>query len=289
MRLVSMAVLCVLVGCGDPGGPGEIDAGDTGEPDAAPPQLDGPCAFTSKVGVFEIAHWPLYSAVTGQVADSVHPMSKLEPAETEGSCRLLRRPNPFCDPPCGASNVCDLDGMCKPYPRNMNAGTVTVTGLLADVAVEANASNAYSNWMIPNPAFAPDSPIRLVAPGADAPGFVLEGYGVTPVGVPNKDWTVMAGQDLVVTWDPADDEGEIRVTLNVDQHGTAPATMYCDFEDTGSGTIPAGLLDALLGYGISGIASGYVYRTTVDSVAITQGCVELNVYSATEADVTVSP
>jgi len=273
----------VASGCG--GSSGNDDTTDAAvEADAHVATLSGPCPLETKVGLFEIAHREMYSAITGQVADAVVPATVLQPEESEGSCRLMRRVNPFCDPACEVGYNCSQSEECVPYPVNQSAGTVTITGLLDNVSLEPNSSKAYQKTDVSDPPFAPGSPILLDAEGDEVAGFRLDGIGVTPLAGVSTAWEIHAGEPLAVTWTAGLGHARILTTLNVDQHGNSPVTMYCDFDDTGSASMPASLIDALIAYGLSGAASGHVFRSTVDSVEIAPGaCVELDVFSHVQA------
>ena len=100
-------------------------------------ELRGPCALADRVGGFSVAMEEIYTAFSGSVADGVVPVTVLEQVGGEGDCVLLRRNNPFCDPPCSPGQTCDFDGSCIPYPVNQDVGTVSVSGLAQ--AVEAGS------------------------------------------------------------------------------------------------------------------------------------------------------
>jgi len=280
-RLAFLALCAALAnGCGSGSGDDDDVADAAAEPDARVVELAGPCALAEKVGVFEIAHREIYSAITGQVADGVVPVTILQPEETSGDCQLLRKVNPFCDPACDPGDVCNHSGDCIPFPVNLSAGTVTVTGLLDTVAMEPNSADAYQKLDISHPPFEAGDALLLSAGGDAVDGFQLDGVGVTPLAGVNNSWQIRAGEALAVTWTAGAGHARILATLNVDQHGNSPVTMHCDFEDTGSASMPATLIDTLIAHGLSGASSGHVFRRTVDSIEIAPGaCVELDVFS----------
>ena len=57
---------------------------------------------------------------------------------------------------------------------------------------------------------------------------------------------MIEGEDLPRSG-PSDSSGRATIfaTLNIDQHGVSPTTAWCAFEDTGSASIPASVVDAL--------------------------------------------
>ncbi|MCA9706751.1 MAG: hypothetical protein KDK70_12945, partial [Myxococcales bacterium] len=84
-----------------------------------------------------------------------------------------------------------------------------------------------------------------------------------------------------------DTPAHVRIEINIDQHGISPATLVCDVPDTGSYSVPATLVDALLQAGVSGFPSANLYRQTIDSTQGPTGCVELRIRGRTPTAVEV--
>ena len=85
----------------------------------------------------EIAETPAYVSVIGRVDDGPTPKAVLwEPLSEAGGCVVLKPMLPFCDPGCGSGQVCAADDDCRDYPANLDVGTVTVTGLVAEDGTE---------------------------------------------------------------------------------------------------------------------------------------------------------
>jgi hypothetical protein len=276
-----------LAACGGGDGPtndadgGVLGAGeDGGEP--APLEIDGPCPIGGRIGAFVVEAQEEFSLVDGAVADGVVPASVPEEVLVDGDCRLLRRRNPFCDPPCLAGQTCDLDGTCIPFPTNQDVGTVTVTGLVDPVEIQPlQPGNRYSFTDLPNPAFEPDAEVRLRSTSDGDPELALDGRGFVPIAPGDAQWTIAPSEPLDVRWDAPDDDATTRVQLriDIDQHGNSPVSLACDLPDTGTARIPASLVDALLDSGVSGFPSGRLARATTDSQQVEGGCVELSVAS----------
>ena len=260
---------------------------DTSSSDTSGPQPGQACPNNDRVGYIEVANWDFYSTVAGQIYDAVNPLEVLQPKETQNGCTLMMKKNPFCDPPCGAGNLCNHGGECVPYPVAQNIGTVTVTGLLKDVSMEPGATNMYSDSTLPFPCYEPGAKISVTATGGDLTGFTLNGTGVATLEIAAGELLAEKGKDLQVTWTPAEGEGKIHMRLNVDQHGNSPVTMVCDVDDTGTFAVPGSLVTTLLEYGVSGFATFDIYRRTVDSVTLGVGCVELRVLSWAQGKVVV--
>jgi hypothetical protein len=271
---------------------GDDDDDATGDDDdATPPTFRGPCALDVKVGSFLVLHEAEYTVISGEVRDSVVPANVLEEVVAEGDCKLLRRNNPFCDPPCQPDETCDMDGDCIPYPINLDVGTVTITGLNKEVAMEPPGGGLpalYYDTQMPHPGFDPGADIRLSASGNEIDGFQLFGEGFAPLEIADEPWVVREGQPMEVSWTAATGE-QVRILLrfNIDQHGTTPVEVWCDVEDTGSFATPSSVMDALIGYGVTGFPAGNIYRHTMDSVDVETGCVEFEVSSHLAGDLQV--
>jgi len=266
--------------------------------DSSPDEKDGdnqatfgtPCEQNSRVGHFQITHDEFYAAVSGTVAAGVIPLTILQPVKESGDCTMLRKVNPFCDPPCTGGDLCEHSGLCIPYPANQSVGTVSVTGLLKDpLEMEPNASNYYTDVAVPFPLFDPGAQVNVVAAGDALEGFALQAWGVPNVELPDAIWEMESGQPLTVEWDSEPGPWRMLVSLNVDQHGNSPVTMFCEVEDTGSAVVSAELVDELLSYGISGFATADFRRHTVDSLQLGDtGCVQLSVESLMLGKLTVA-
>jgi hypothetical protein len=267
----------------DDGTPDTTD-GETGEPVV----LDGPCELADKVGAFSLLREDIYTTFNGAVADGVVPGSVLENVGDESGCRLLRRNNPFCDPPCGPSETCDFDGACVPYPLNHDVGLVTIDGLLQPVMVEPSVPTyEYFDTDLDHPAWEPAAAIELQAAGGDYEAFTLHGDGVEMIEPATDELVLDPGQALTVEWVPDDGPGTVRVELNIDQHGLTPVELWCTSEDTGSLEVPAQFIAEFVQFGVTGYPSVSYYRETVDSVQITPGCVEFGVRAHRNGTLTV--
>ena len=257
---------------------------------ATAPRFGEACEQNSRVGHFQVTHDEFYAAVTGTVASGVIPLTVLQPVQEVGDCKMLRKVNPFCDPPCSGGDLCKHDGTCIPYPANQGVGTATVTGLLKDpLTMEPNASNYYTDVQVPFPLFEPEAQIDLMTTGDDLEGFALRAWGVPSVELPDVIWEMEAGQPLTVEWIAEPGPWKMLVSLNVDQHGNSPVTMFCEVDDNGSTVVGAALVDELLSYGVSGFATADFRRSTVDSLQLGDvGCVQLSVESLKLGKLTVA-
>jgi hypothetical protein len=182
-----------------------------------------------------------------------------------------------------------------PFPANLDWGTVYVDGLVKWVQMDPDTSFNYQYQDIDNPPFVADEPIVLWAEGGpETQEIFFDGMGVTPLVVENEDYVMYDDEDMEVTWTPADDEaGEIYGEFMIDQHGASKMWIYCNWEDDGSGIIPANLVHELyldlLEAPLLGFATARLFRRTVDSVELPQGCAELRVLSQVQLNLDYIP
>lgn len=244
-----------------------------------------PCPSASDVGGFVIELGDGFTSVGGQVFDAVKPSLVPLELEREGDCRLTTLPNLLCDPSCPASTqTCGEDNQCRPLPVAHSVGTVSVSGLARAVEMTANANTGSyrpAPPALPHPGFAPAADLRLSASGGDYQPFELRGWGIEPFQFTAETVDVSGGAPANLSWAPPTDAGPARVhaVLDVNNHGSSTTAIECDFPDTGSATIPASLIDALLARGASGFPTLGITRRTATSVDIEPGCVQLVVSS----------
>lgn len=253
------------------------EPGDSGlDPEAVP--LGGVCEDDVHYGNFTIDANEDYAYVTGDVADGVVPATILTDLSGSGGCTLWRKENPYCDPSCDPGYTCDFTGECVPYPEGQDLGTVTVDGLLEPVSMSPVVpGNSYFDTSVPNPPWSPGAVVTLSSEGGAFDAFTL--YGVAPddLELSSLDWTLTRDQPLSLSWTPpaSSTRGTLRVTIQIDQHGTSPATVVCWLDDTGTGEIPGEVVNSLMDLGISGFPNGSAARMTADRAAVGDGCVDL--------------
>lgn len=251
-------------------------------------ELRGACALADRVGSFQVAMEADYTAFSGSVADGVVPVTILEQVGDDGTCVLLRRNNPFCDPMCTPGQTCDFDGTCVPYPANHDVGVVTVTGLVQPVMVEPLAPTfSYFDTSLMHPAFEPGAAIELSAEGGDYEAFVMHGIGVAMVVPSAKEITLNAARAVPIEWTPSGSDATLRLVMKVDQHGLTPVQLICESDDTGSMVISAEIIAQFVASGVTGFPSADYYLQTADSVDLAPGCVDFVVRSHVQTPLTV--
>lgn len=274
---------CQGPGAGDSAAESTTTTATTSEPTetGGAPTLRGACPPDNRVGGFTLAMEKDYTAFSGAVADGVVPITILEKVGEQDGCTLMRRNNPFCDPPCQPGTTCDFDGACIAYPTNHSVGALELTGLSEGNRTVEPVMPTFDYFLtdLTHPAFMPGAAIALAAAGGDYSAFTLRGEGVAMIEPAAAELVLRKDQPLTITWAPGDGAGRVRVELNIDQHGNTPVKLFCESDDTGTLTIPAALISQLIGFGISGFPSVQYYRQTVDSLDLPPGCVEFAVRS----------
>jgi len=274
------------------------DTEDTTPPkDTAPPPdpetvpLAGSCSLETDLGGFVVEVFEDDSNVAGTVLEGVVPSSILEFVQAEGDCALYRQLTPFCNPSCDAGYTCDFDKECIPYPQSQDLGTVSLDGLTQPLEMEpVTPGYTYFDTSLKHPIFNPGGLITLDMPAGTYGPATLYGVGVEPLSGIAALWEIDDGVDTTITWDAptsSTSRSEMYVTINIDQHGASPASMYCIFEDDGSGVIPGSLVSTMIASGVTGFPTGAATRRTVDSVALSAGCMDLEVASPRRTEVDV--
>jgi hypothetical protein len=253
--------------------------------------LRGACSGNQRVGGFVITSTPQTPKgyVGGTVKDGLDPEQLAEVVASADGCQLLKRPRYTCDPGCESGSVCNSDGECQKMARTQSLGPVTLRGLGAPLELKPKVpGNAYFQETPRVPAAG--APLELTTTEGYAGETALYGLGVAPLELTVGFWVLRADKPLLVRWaaPPQGSRTRIRVELSVDQHGTTPIALACDWDDDGEGSVPKDLVAQLLEAGVTGFPSGTVTRFTADSVKVPSGCMDLLVSSSESPAVQVS-
>lgn len=272
LLLFFAGVLCA--GCG--GGAGLRP--DDGGADRAPEQpfVYRACALGQKVGEIKIALEEDFTAVGGSIARAVIPADVRELVMESDGCRLLRKRRLQCLPGCLAGETCGEGGLCIPYPENASAGIISISGLAEPVRMMPRGTTLnYWDTTLTHPGFSPGAAIRLEATGGDLRPFVLRGWGISPLVLPDQTLRLEKENPFELHWEPGPEgPSRVQLTISVDQHAVTPAALVCEGPDSGALTIPGAFVTALLAAGASGYPTGLLARQTVDSVIVGDGCAE---------------
>ena len=196
----------------------------------------------------------------------------------DGPCRLRRQPT--CTSSCG-QGVCFPNDRCGPFPRLVDVGTMTVTGLETPIELAWRESIGYpaptlSAW----PPFSPGQPVGLAATGGPVSPFTLAGEGIEPLRFDGDGAVVARGRSFRFTWTPPAEPTRAMVKAVLILTPSMPVSIVdCDLPDDGVGEMPAALVDRLLDDGINGYPHLYLSRQTVDSRDTERGCIEFWVRS----------
>lgn len=239
------------------------------------------CSLEDRVGHLKVRHDPDEGyVVAGNVKSSVIVGGIRVPSTKEGKCTMMVKVNPFCDPACDPSTQqCSLAEKCEPNPENLDVGSMTITGMGEEVAIEPNPNNDYWKFDFKGEAFVAGDEIELSTDGGALPSFTLQGHGVDLVELTGKPEMLTPGAPLQVDWTPSDGPGDIFVMVSIGNHAVSPASIFCETDDSGSFAIPASLVDELLLDWIAGTITATWFRRTVDSEQFEEGCVEFQVRS----------
>ena len=246
------------------------------EGDPASVELAGECPMQTHIGAFALADYGDYTIAEGSVSNAIVPVTVLTAGTAAGDCQLFKRENPYCEGGCQSDEACGLDGVCVPYPSSLNVGQVTIAGLVRDVRMDPiQPGDKYFDTSLPQPAAGSGDLIQLRVQDSDYGNFDLHGIAVEPLVLPEDTLVLAEGQDLTVKWTASPGRARVELRLSIDQHGSSPSTLICDFEDDGQGLVPASAIDALVVAGVTGFPNGSVARRTVDRAETDPGCVDL--------------
>lgn len=289
--LLAVAVAAVAgLGCGGgstgkPNGSGGAGAGTggAGGGGVAAGEINRPCADAMRLGGFELVMVAPtstvegYAQLIGTVQDKVTPGKVWTVAATEGDCHLML--GPTCSTSCTLPSICN-GSTCVPGPTTKTVGTVTVTGLKGALSAMPNSQKNYYAPASASgfPPVAPGAEVVLTASGGDYAGFSLRGGGFPVIESPSTMLPFAMGKAFTVTWTPppAPVVSRMFVKLDIAFHGGVDAQIQCDAPDTGSLTVPASLVDALIAKGIAGFPSAFLTRRTIDAADVGggAGCVD---------------
>lgn len=284
--LVALLAACSGESAGAPAAGGAPPSG-TGQGGVAAASLPyAPCSAETSVGQFVIELGMGFTRVGGKVTDAVLLSQVPEELAAAGQCRLLAAVVTSCEPACPvATEVCGRQGACVALPRGRDVGIITVHGLVIPLQMAANAvTRSYSDPVqagLPHPGFVPGADLRINSAGGDYAPFELRGWGVSPLELGAAPIDIRRGQPTSLSWQAPSEPGPARlhVELNVNIHGATNSWIECDFPDTGTAQIPAELIDALMGLGLSGDPTLTATRRSATSLDIEPGCVEMFVLS----------
>jgi hypothetical protein len=253
--------------------------------------LRGRCEVEARLGGFELVLEQDFSAFSGSVYDRVARSADYEQVGSDEACSLVKKTFPSCDPPCRGSKTCVQGGSCETPPMSLDLGAVIVHGLTTPLTMHpVRPGSRYFSTELPHPPVAPSRPVRLQAEGGVLGVLQLRSEGVAPLETDADGWRLERGKALEIAWKAPRTPtlAKVRVTLNVDQHGSTPVTLTCRADDAGTLSISSGIIDKLLDFGISGFATGNIYREASDQLDVDAGCIDLAIVAHSKRSLEVS-
>jgi hypothetical protein len=175
-------------------------------------------------------------------------------------------------------------------PRVVSVGAVSIAGLEAGPLTLAAVSNIYQNVAdIAYPGLADGASLTLTAAGDHYPAFTITSTGVAPMVLASNNPSLSGGGPLIVEWVPGQNSAaRVSIVLNLTRHGGSAGYLECDAPDSGSLTIPANVLEALVNLGVAGFPQLVATRRTQGFAAVPGGRIALSVASTALHELTVA-
>lgn len=224
---------------------------------------------------------PAYTAVFGKVYSGPYPTDIIETLVTsDDNCKVYKYSLHACfDPSCTGEQTCVAENVCETKPVPVSVGNVNITGI-GDSSLKLAVTNLNYQYPLdlPYPGVAEGEPVTLSGSGDTFDAFSVSASGVAPIDTKEASYLITSGQPLTVTWTPgASQETEITATLNVSKHGGSAGYMLCTTTDTGSLTIAADTLKALIELGVGGFPELLLKRSTHGESTVNDGKIGLEV------------
>lgn len=231
------------------------------------------------------------TSVVGQVGDGPVPNNLVWTEQSkEGDCRLVTPKSPFCEDGCQAG-ACVADGKCQAYPTGHSVGEVTLKGVkLEGGGTEVKLREIAASYQPPAgttlayPSFGAGDTIEVHATGGDYAGFDLSTAGVNPLDLQTTDFALAPDKPFELVWDaaPSGSTSRVQVKIDLSHHGGVKGLIECDTADSGSLTISKEMIAELIGLGVAGFPSVVLTRSSVDTVQLDHGKVQLEVSALVE-------
>lgn len=199
----------------------------------------------------------------------------------DANCKVYQYSRQSCsNPACTTSQSCVATDVCQDNPVLAGVGDVTVagigTGALKLAVVNKNYQYAGD---ITYPGFAEGDTITLSAAGDYYSAFSVTAPGVASIALTETSYTLATGSPLALTWTPGSSSinASVSIGLNISKHGGSVGYLECNLLDTGSLTIPAEQITALMNLGVSGFPQLTATRSTRGVATVSSGVVEFEV------------
>lgn len=234
---------------------------------------------------------PAYTAAFGKVYSGEYPNEVIETTIASGNgCTAYKYSLQACiEVECSSSQRCAGPEECRELPRLVGVGAVSVAGFDAGpVTLTAINNNYQYAGDIAYPGVADGGPVTLTAAGDHYPAFSIAASGVAPMVLRADSYALVGGSPLLVEWQAGQNTAaRVSIVLNLTRHGGSAGYLECDVPDSGSLTIPANVLQALMDLGIAGFPQLVATRYTQGVAAVPGGRIALNVSSVAMPELSV--
>jgi hypothetical protein len=220
-------------------------------------------------------YWEKYTAVSGQIHDGPSPESLgWQEHLSSGACRVLIPVAPFCNPACGSTGLCTVGGVCMAFPKALNVGAITVSGIASSGGNSFTMAQTLNTYLpmgvtLDFPPFDEGGLVTLSGAGSrDAPAFTVSGRGPALPRILN-DTIVLDGNPILLRWTPPGPNAgpsTLIASIDISHHGGIKGVIECVTEDDGELEIDGALVSALKELGVSGFPQLDVVRRSVASV-----------------------
>ncbi|MGC4088165.1 MAG: hypothetical protein QM756_09745 [Polyangiaceae bacterium] len=298
LRFLGLALLCAggaELGCSSDGNSGDANGGSGGASAGKGGSSSvGGTSGDAVVGTFMLALNPSveatapYTSIFGTVYGSPYPTDVIETVvASNAACSVYKFSRQSCtNPACTAAQTCVGPNVCEDKPSLVSIGDVSLTGVGPSALKLTAINNNYQYALdLPYPGFDDGGAVTLSATGSYFPAFSLTTKGTAPVELTATSYRISSGSALSVEWAPgsAGTAAKVAIMLNISKHGGSAGYMKCSTTDSGSFTVPADLLKALVDLGVAGFPQLLFTRSTRAEASVSTGKV------AFEIDALASP
>lgn len=293
IRLISSFLLVGLIACSsdDKGAGAPSAAGSSTADGGASGGGSAPVGGSATQGPFgaftitlnpAVEDAPAYTSIFGKVYGGPYPTDIIETViASDDSCKVYKYSLHACfDPSCTGEQTCVAENVCEAKPSPVSVGDVSVAGLGAS-SLKLSVTNLNYQYPLelPYPGVADGEPVTLTGSGGTASAFTVSAKGVSPIATSESSYLIAGDQPITLNWTPGGSSAgaEVTATLNVSKHGGSAGYMLCTTTDSGTLTIAANVLKALVELGVGGFPELLLKRSTHGEVSVDGGKIALEV------------
>jgi len=225
---------------------------------------------------------PAYTSIFGKAYSGPYPTDVIETViASDDNCKVYKYSLHACfEPSCTGEQTCVAENVCEAKPSPVSVGDVSVAGLGASpLKLSATNLNYQYPLELPYPGVVEGEPVTLTGSGGTASAFMVSAKGVAPIATSESSYLIADDQPITLNWTPGGSSAgaEVTVTLNVSKHGGSAGYMLCTTTDSGTLTIAADVLKALVGLGVGGFPELLLKRSTHGEVTVDAGKIALDI------------